>query len=338
MFYNDFMKTQKYTLLILAGLFLTVSSCATLDAFLQETPKPTLSMENVKINSLDMEGITFECQYAINNPYSVAFSIKEVAANVIFEDSTFTKLKTDEGVSVAAKQKKSNSMLVKIPYDSIINFAKNAKGKTSLPFKLDGAVSLDVSSVPLLLEDSFSIPFKKDFEVPVFKPSFATSNPQLHVPTQETIRESLKNAGFSVLKIPQMLAAFTTGNGLKDILSQIDLNFEFTFDLDVKNSGTSPWEFAVDSCALKGTSGELISANPKSKNSITSESGKIPMSVTLNSLNAAEYIFQLFTNKGSNPTFNFESSLSFTDLPYVKNIPLAYSKEIEVSKSKKVFD
>ena len=113
---------------------------------------------------------------------------------------------------------------------------------------------------------TLSIPFSKAFDVPIFKPSFSLSNPKFNIPSQETIKDSLKNAGVSVLKIPQMLTAFSSGNGLKDVLKQIDINFEFTFNLEVKNSGSAPWEFILDDCALQCEDGSLIYAVAKNSN------------------------------------------------------------------------
>ena len=131
---------------------------------------PSLSLESVDIASFDLDGITFNCNYSIENPYPVEFSIKQVVANVLCSGNTVTQINTSQGAKVSAMGSKSNTLTFKISYESILNFAKNFPGKESLPFSLDGSASLDLSKIPLLDNQSLSLPFQKDFEVPVSRP------------------------------------------------------------------------------------------------------------------------------------------------------------------------
>ena len=94
--------------------------------------KPSLALKSVAIKSLDLEGITFNCDYTITNPYPVAFSVKQVAADILYEGSTFTQLTTSKGLSVAARGTKTNSMNFKVPYDTILSFAKKPRSRSRL--------------------------------------------------------------------------------------------------------------------------------------------------------------------------------------------------------------
>lgn len=308
--------------------FFTVS-CESLGELLGSLSVPSLSMNSVSIKGLDLEGITFACDYSITNPYPVAFSIKQLAADVNYEGGTFTKLSSDNGVSVASRSTKRNSLTVKIPYDSILNFAKNTNGKSSLPFTLDGSLALDMSGVELFEGDSFSIPFTKSFSVPVVKPSFSVANANVVLPSADELTRKFVSSGVNVLRAAAIASALVTGQNLtEEMLKGIDIDIDFTFDLNVANQGSAPWKFAVDDCSLKTNTGSLISVTPGTSKAITSSSGTIPMTVSLNTVQAAAFIVQLITKKGGNPTFQLSSALSFPELSYASNLPLSYSYEI----------
>ncbi len=293
---------------------------------------PTIALKSMAIESIDLEGITFKSDYTITNPYPVAFSIQEVAADVIYESKTFTSLKSSNGVSVASLGSKTNSFTFKVPYDTILNYAKSTSGKTSLPFTLKGSASLDLSKLSL---GSLSLPFTKEFSVPVFKPSFSISDVTVERPTLESLKTAFQNSGFNVIKAASLAAAVIAGKSISETdLAKINLNMGLKFNLNVANAGGAPWKFLVNSCSLNNSKGALANVNPVGSNSITSASGTIPMAATLNTANAAGFIVQLLTKSGENPKFVLDSGLSFTELNYAPNLPLAYSKEIPLKSIK----
>ena len=100
------------------------------------------------------------------------------------------------------------------------------------------------------------------------------------------------------------------------------------FNLNVANSGSAAWKYALKNCSIKTASGDAIKLDAGSNNTISSASGSIPMTAKLNTITAGKFIAQILNKKGENPVFSFDSGLSFPDLSYSPNIPLAYSKEI----------
>ena len=320
------------TILTLALSVLTFS-CETLK---DVVGTPSLSLKSINIQGLDMEGITFTAQYSVTNPYPVSCSLKQVAADVIYSDEVFTKVSTNNGVSISAHGSKTNSFNFKIPYTSILNLAKNESGKTSLPFSVKGNVSLDTSSVPLLEKSSISLPFSKSFEVPVFKPEFSVSSVKLELPTLDSLKNSLINGGMNPIKAASLAASIISGKSVaQDAFDGIDLNLKLNMNLNVANKGSSPWNFAVKNCSLDTASGAIANVTPTGNTSITASSGTIPLSATLNTLKTSAFIIQLLNKSGTNPTFNLQSTLGFTELSYGSEIPLAYSVQIPLSSVKK---
>lgn len=313
-----------------ALLALSVFSCQTVKEIVGT---PSLSLESVGIQSLDLEGITFNCNYSITNPYPVSFSIKEVAANINYSGNTFTKVSTSQGISVAAMGSKKNALTFKVPYEAILNFAKNASGKKSLPFAIDGSASLDLSAIPLLDNQSLTLPFTKNFDVPVFKPSLSLSDVKMQLPSFETIKNAFLNSGMNAVQAVNLATALIQGKPINENdLKKIDLNIDLLMNLNVKNSGTAPWSFLVNNCSLKTASGDLAGITPVVNTAITSNSGTVPLKASINTVTAAAFIAQVLNKSGSNPVFSLASGLSFTELPYAPNIPLSYTYEIPISK------
>ena len=72
-----------------------IFSCSTVNDIFGS---PELSVKGISIKSLDFEGITFNMDYAITNPYPLGFSLKSMAADVAFDNTVLTKLSADEGI------------------------------------------------------------------------------------------------------------------------------------------------------------------------------------------------------------------------------------------------
>ncbi len=325
------MKKSKIFALLASGALLAIAfSCQTVNNVFG---KPELSMENVGIKALDLEGITFNCNYAVTNPYPIGIALKSVVADILYNGSEkFTSLSTDNGVTIAANSTNSNALDFKVPYTTILNFAKSLNGKTSLPFSVNGSAALDLSAVTGLDLQALSIPFSKNFDVPVFKPSFSVSNVKLKLPTLSALSSSLMSGGMSATKATQLAASIMAGQQLaSNAFDGIDLNLDVTMDLNVKNSGSAAWNMIIKNCSLMNSSGsKLASITPTSGNTISSENATVPMTASINTLKAGAMIVSILNKKGANPTLAVESGISFPGLNYAE-VPLSYSKEISVS-------
>lgn len=313
---------------------LALGSCSLSDALkglAAEQEKPTLSFDSVSIKSLDTEGITFKCNYSVSNPYSVGISLAGVTADISCNDSKLTSLNANEGVTIAANNSASNVFDFKVPYDSVLSFAKTYQESKVLPFLVKGTVSLD--KLPVI--STLTIPFSKDFEVPVFKPSFSLSSPKLVMPSVTEIAAALVKGGkTNALKAASLAKSLVTGGKVEDegLLDGIDLNMKLNFDLGVKNEGGSAWRYSLNSCGIRTEGGgDLIALDASGDTTVEAESATIPLSATLNTLKAGKFIMQLINKSGANPTFALDSGLSFPGLPYEANLPLAYSREIPLS-------
>lgn len=316
----------------MAALCAIVFSCATVGQIFG-TSSPQLAVSGVSIKSLDLEGIIFNMDYSISNPYPVGFSIKSVAADVIYDATKFTSLSADEGVTVASGGTQKNALSFKVPYETIISMAKNGtSGRTSLPFSVSGNAALDLSAVSFLENKSLTIPFSKSFDVPVFKPSLSVSDVSLQKPTLAELKDALVGGGMTATKALSIATAIISGNSVVDtIFEGVNLDMDLNFNVNVSSEGSAPWKYVLEKCSLQTASGALADVHAAGTNTISSN-GTIPMTAKLNTLQAGKFIVQLLNKSGANPVFTIDSGLSFTELPsYAQNLPLSYSREIPLS-------
>jgi len=317
-------------------LLLTIAASALL-AFVQiscstnniptEIPKPSVSFNSISFVSLDLEGITLKCDYAIKNPYPVSLSLAKLAADITCNGEAFTTLTADEGISLSAKATKENSFNFKIPYDSILNFAKTFKSEKTLPFKIAGNATID--NIPLI--SSITLPFSKDFDVPVFKPSFSFSSPKVVLPTAKEIISSFTKSGISAVKAASAATSLASGKPIaENLLDNVNMDVKINFNLNVKNEGGADWKYILNSCKIS-SGGKELTALDVAQNEINSADGTIPLTATVNTITAGKFITQIINKSGTNPTFALESGISFPQLKSV-TLPLSCSKEIPLSK------
>lgn len=308
-----------------AGLFV---SCQSSDFRVE---KPTLSVNSVIIKNLDMEGMTFNCAYSITNPYPAELSIKSLSANVNTSQGTFTKIYANDESKVRAMGTSRNNVSFKIPYETIISYAKNSASGPYIPFKIEGAAGLDVSSVPVVsaVSSTVTLPFSVGFDVPVFKPSFSVSNPSVVLPDSQTILNAFIKSGMNAGTAASMASSITSGKDIDaSVLRKMDIDVKINFNLNVKNEGSAPWKFTVNNCNMTSANGTVASISPSGTNTISSSEGTISMTAKLNAVNSAELIAQFLNKSISNPDFNLSSSLNFPELSNAVNIPLTYTCKI----------
>ena len=319
---------KKFLLTIAASALLAFVqiSCST-NKIPTQIPNPSVSFNSISFVSLDTEGITLKCDYAIKNPYPVSLSLAKLAADITCNGEAFTTLTADEGIGLSAKSTKKNSFNFKIPYDSILNFAKTFKSEKTLPFKIAGNATID--NIPLI--SSITLPFSKDFDVPVFKPSFSFSSPKVVLPTAKEIISSFTKSGISAVKAASAATSLASGKPIaENLLDNVNMDVKINFNLNVKNEGGADWKYILNSCKIS-SGGKELTALDVAQNEINSADGTIPLTATVNTITAGKFITQIINKSGTNPTFALESGISFPQLKSV-TLPLSCSKEIPLSK------
>lgn len=329
-------KNTIFSVLLLCAVLFT--SC--LSTISEVIGKPQVKFDSIKLEGIDMEGFTFNVGYSVSNPYPVSFSVAGIKADIINDNdsSTITSLNFADGVTVQGMDSARNKVNFKIPYKTILSLAsKLASGdegnSEALPLSFKGTASLDLSSVPLFEGNTLNIPFAKAFKVPVFKPSFSVSAPTLQMPTLADLKNSLVKGGMGTVKAAALAASIIAGTKISsDALDGIDLDMKFNFNLNVKNEGSCKWNYLLDKCSLVSGNNRIADVSPEKGNVISSQSGTIPVTCTLNTIQSGRYIVELLNKTAKNPVISIDSVLNFPGIPeFLSDIPLDFSKEISVS-------
>lgn len=320
-----------------ALLCFCLTSCEQVLNFLEgsELDKPTFDFKDVSLKSLDSEGLTLKCEYDITNPYSVNLNVSEVNVSVDCDSNKFTDIKASEGISMAANSKKTNTFDCKIPYASLLNFAKSYGNATDkLPFNFSGNIGLSNELLPGL-----SIPFKKSINAPVVKPSFSASSPTLFWPSKTEILTAATN-NIGVIEATSFVTNLVQGTVDVATLKKLNLNLKLNFNLDVANNGGSAWKYLLKSCAINTTGAvdtnpdAFIKIDTSAVSEISNSSGSIPLTAVLNTVTAGDFIASIVKGTGSNPKFNLGSGVKFPGLGETLGkleIPLNYEMELPLS-------
>lgn len=320
------MKKILFAIAAAASLAFVQLSCST-NKISKEIPKPSVLFNSISFVSLDTEGITLKCDYAVKNPYPVSLSLAKISADITCSGEAFTTITADEGISLLAKSTKENSFNFKIPYDTILSFSKTLKSEKSLPFMVSGNAT--IGNIPLI--SSITLPFSKEFDVPVFKPSFSFSSPKVVLPSAKEIISSFTKSGISAAKAASAASSLIAGKPIaENLLDNVDMNVKINFNLNVKNEGGAEWKYILNSCKII-SGGKNLAALDAFQNEINTASGTIPLTATVNTVTAGKFIAQIINKAGENPTFALESGVSFPQLKSAA-LPLSCSKEIPLSK------
>lgn len=335
--YNENMKT-KFKLLFVAVALVTLLFTSCLSTVSEFIGKPEIKFDNVKLTGLDMDGFTFNVGYTVKNPYPVSFSIAGIDLNVVNDNdsSVITNMNCSEGVQVLGMDSAKNTASFFIPYKTVLSLAsKVSKSESleSLPFSVKGNAKLDLSSVPLFEGESLTLPFNKSFNVPVFKPSFSVSAPTIQMPGPDDFKKALVDGGMNAVKAAKLVANIIAGNKLtSDVFDGIDLDLSFKFNLNVKNEGSCSWNYLMDKCVVTSGDNRLAGISPDKGNTISSKSGTIPVTLSLNTVQSGRYIVELLNKTAKNPVVTIDSVLNFPEISgFMSDIPLDYKKEISVS-------
>jgi len=316
-------------IILLFGGALLLAGCATMGQFLGE---PEIRLNAMALESLDREGITFRCDYTVKNPYPVGIRVSQVSTNVLFEESLFVSLVTDEGLNLAAASSNRNSILFKIPYDRLWELGEESRDRESLPFSLEGEARFDLSMVPMLEKTSLAVPFHLDFEVPLFKPEFRVTGGQILIPDAREISQALVKGGLNVLKAGITAGKIILGQPVEEsVFEGVDLDVTVLFDLTVENRGGAPWVFELDTCRIDTGVGSLMDMEIRSGDGTIDGTGDtLQMAAVINTLEWGAFVAGLAGGKITGSALELESRLTFPGLPYEAKIPLNIHQDLSL--------
>ncbi len=133
-------------------------------------------------------------------------------------------------------------------------------------------------------------------------------------------------------KAAALAASIAGGKSIdSNALSGVDLPLKVNFDLNIKNEGSSAWNYILNAISLTSSDGNVVNLSA-TESKVSSANGTLPVTATINTKTAAKFVTQIINKTGQNPKFSVDSGVSFPALGDSASIPLAYSTEVALSK------
>lgn len=159
------MKMHRAALGILAlmGCLLGIVGCqGVLADLLASAPKPTASLENVKLRDIRADGVDLIADVKVDNPYPVPLYAKQLGFTLLSGETQMLSGTSDEALNVAAKSSNTVPVALTLPYKDVLAALKDVRPGQVVPFTTKFDVSMAGENVEPL---NFNI--EKSGELPV---------------------------------------------------------------------------------------------------------------------------------------------------------------------------
>ncbi len=227
-------------------LFVFFTQCSVLGILQDRVPKPEFSFSDLKIKKITLIDITLEITTSVYNPYPLSLPKSLLAFDLQIEKNKLTSIKTDLG-QIKAKETRNLPFEVKIAYLDLLKIYQSLPGKALLTVGVEGQITVPLpESIAKLGQDSLTVPFKKEREIPAVLPDVAIGNFSIEMPTKEEVlstanTEAMATTALSFLE--QMLNGKTKTQAVKSAsqagIAQMDLNLNTNFNLNFQNKAAS---------------------------------------------------------------------------------------------------
>lgn len=317
---------MKKSVLILIGLLL-ITGCTTISKFLGE---PELKVQEVVIEDIDSEGITFRAGYIVTNPYPVGIAVSTISADAVCRDETVVSLLADEGFVIASSGSSSSSALFKVSYESIIKLAGESSVSGSLPFALDGVAGFDLSSVPYIGNQDLNIPFHFDFDVPVFRPQIRITDGRVVLPAVKDVSKALVAGGFNIIKAGVAAGKLLTGQPVAgDVLEAADLDISILFNIEIDNRNGAAWMLELEKCSIDAGTGSLVEMKQNGASYLAGEEGvALHMSAAINSAGLGQFVSDIVSGNLTDLEFSIDGKVSFPEFDYGVELPFSLHRKV----------
>jgi LEA14-like dessication related protein len=143
-------------------LFLALPGCESVNSLLAGMDKPSASISGVKLQNLNLEGVTLLFDVDVANPYTVPLPLVNVAYGLSSRGSKFLEGTADVQGSVPAKGKKTIQLPAAVTFASLLKTVQGVKLGSVVPYSAELGLSVDAPAVGRL-----SLPIKKEGELPI---------------------------------------------------------------------------------------------------------------------------------------------------------------------------
>ncbi|MGX2982932.1 hypothetical protein [Helicobacter sp. 23-1045] len=243
------------------GIFVAIffSACAevsTKSVFEDIRFKPKISINSVKLKSINLDSLVLESNITIDNFLPLSVNIKDAMINIYYEDKIINSYKISDKTTLKSRSKSNINLDSDIRINDLVKMIKDYTTRDSLPFKVEVATMIFVPNNAKVLSEitqsdtlfEYNLKERFEIEIPTINPKISLKEANLGIDGAKVVVNVKNNtkAKFSLENISYKLRlAGLDFNGdaksTKQSDDSVDIimdNFNFSLPKDsVKSTG-----------------------------------------------------------------------------------------------------
>lgn len=180
-----------------ATFFSACAEVSTKSVFEDIRFKPQISINSVKIKSINLDSLVLESSISINNFLPLSVNIKDAMINIYYENKIINSYKINDKTKLEARSKSNINLDSDIRINDLVKMIKDYTKRDSLPFKVEVVTTIFVpNNTGITPSDSlFEYNLRERFELnlPTINPKFALKEASFSLNNPKII-VNLKNA------------------------------------------------------------------------------------------------------------------------------------------------
>lgn len=145
-------------LILLPGL----TGCESMNAILAGMDKPSASITGVRLQNLDLQGVTLVFDVDVKNPYTAPLPLVNIAYGLSTGTTKFLDGQADVQGSVPAKGSKTVQLPATVTFAGLLQTVSTLRPGALVPYTADLGLSVDAPGAGRL-----TLPMKKQGELPI---------------------------------------------------------------------------------------------------------------------------------------------------------------------------
>ena len=137
--------------ILVAGLALALSGCATLRVLLGQVQRPQLVFQHASATDLSLAGVTVRLQYQLTNPNDIALKVASLSYQLEVEGTRVTGGELPGGMDIPAKGQTQIAIPVRIEFANVPGLIQRLMNKSDFGYKVSGTVGVSTPIGPIPL-------------------------------------------------------------------------------------------------------------------------------------------------------------------------------------------
>lgn len=213
-------------LVLAIGALSIFTGCEAVDDLELDPYLPTVAFKELRVDSVDWNGIESQFVFAVENPNPVAIDLARFDYGLTFEGVQWLTGDDPDGLTLPAADGSEMALPVSLQFASLYDMVQAVRGEDDIGFALEGSFGFDTSwgpvDLPYLADGGFPAPRKPTFTYSALRVqslSFTSADLALEL---DVANEHASNLLFRNVDYQIALAGVEVGGGFLDDLGEVE--------------------------------------------------------------------------------------------------------------------